>query len=170
MDATVGDFLEYLSADESIRVFAVYIEGFKPLDGEKVLRACARITSTCRTVIVYRAGRSAAGAAASASHTASIAGDYPVTRALFAQAGAIVAESLDEFDDALAAFTLLRGKERGGRRLGALSNAGFECAPRPTTSGPSGSPRSRQRRGDASGRPSRRRASARSSTCTIPST
>ena len=127
MDATVGDFLEYLSADESIRVFAVYIEGFKPLDGEKVLRACARITSTCRTVIVYRAGRSAAGAAASASHTASIAGDYPVTRALFAQAGAIVAESLDEFDDALAAFTLLRGKERGGRRLGALSNAGFEC-------------------------------------------
>ena len=76
---------------------------------------------------MYRAGRSAAGAAASASHTASIAGDYPVTRALFAQAGAIVAESLDEFDDALAAFTLLRGKERGGRRLGALSNAGFEC-------------------------------------------
>ena len=88
MDATVGDFLEYLAEDESIRVFAVYIEGFKPLDGEKVLRACDRITSSCRTVIVYRAGRSAAGAAASASHTASIAGDYPVTRALFAQAGA----------------------------------------------------------------------------------
>lgn len=127
MDATVGDFLEYLAEDESIRVFAVYIEGFKPLDGEKILRACARITSSCRTVIVYRAGRSEAGAAASASHTASIAGDYPVTRALLAQAGAIVAESLDEFDDALAAFTLLRGKERGGRKLGALSNAGFEC-------------------------------------------
>jgi acyl-CoA synthetase (NDP forming) len=127
MDATVGDFLERLAEDESIRVFAVYIEGFKPLDGEKILRACARITSSCRTVILYRAGRSEAGAAASASHTASIAGDYPVTRALFTQAGAIVAESLDEFDDALSAFTLLRGKERGGRRLGALSNAGFEC-------------------------------------------
>jgi acyl-CoA synthetase (NDP forming) len=127
MDATVGDFLERLAEDESIRVFAVYIEGFKPLDGEKVLRACSRITSSGRTVIAYRAGRSAAGAAASASHTASIAGDYPVTRALFAQAGAIVAETLGDFDDALAAFTLLRGKERGGRRLGALSNAGFEC-------------------------------------------
>jgi len=35
MDATVGDFLERLAEDESIRVFAVYIEGFKPLDGEK---------------------------------------------------------------------------------------------------------------------------------------
>jgi acyl-CoA synthetase (NDP forming) len=127
MDATVGDFLERLAGDESIKVFAVYIEGFKPLDGEKVLRACARITSSGRTVIVYRAGRSEAGAAASASHTASIAGDYPVTRALFSQAGAIVSESLGDFDDALAAFTLLRGKERGGVRLGALSNAGFEC-------------------------------------------
>lgn len=127
MDATVGDFLERLADDESIKVFAVYIEGFKPLDGEKVLRACLRISSSGRTVIVYRAGRSEAGAAASASHTASIAGDYPVTRALFAQAGAIVAESLGDFDDALASFTLLQGKSRGGRRLGALSNAGFEC-------------------------------------------
>jgi acyl-CoA synthetase (NDP forming) len=127
MDATVGDFLERLAEDESIRLFAVYIEGFKPLDGDKVLRACARITSSGRTVIAYRAGRSEAGAGAAASHTASIAGDYPVTRALFAQAGAIVAETLGDFDDALAAFTLLGGKERGGRRLGALSNAGFEC-------------------------------------------
>jgi acyl-CoA synthetase (NDP forming) len=127
MDATLGDFLERLGEDESIKVFALYIEGFKPLDGEKVLRACFRITSSGRSVIAYRAGRSAAGAAASASHTASIAGDYPVTRALLAQAGAAVVESLDAFDDALSTFTLLRGKSCGGRRLGALSNAGFEC-------------------------------------------
>lgn len=127
MDATVGDFLERLAEDETIKVFAVYIEGFKPLDGEKVMRACARIRASGRTVIAYRAGRSEAGAAASASHTASIAGDYPVTRALLSQAGAVVAESLDAFDDALMAFTLLQGKGAGGRRLGALSNAGFEC-------------------------------------------
>jgi acyl-CoA synthetase (NDP forming) len=133
MDLTVGDFLERLAEDESIRVFAVYVEGFKPLDGEKALRACARITSSGRTVILYRAGRSAAGAAASASHTASIAGDYPVTRELFEQAGAIVTESLDDFDDALAIFSMLRGKRPGdpsrdsAPRLGALSNAGFEC-------------------------------------------
>jgi acyl-CoA synthetase (NDP forming) len=127
MDATLGDFLERLAEDESIRVFAVYIEGFKPLDGEKVVRACDRITSSGRTVIAYRAGRSPTGAAASAGHTASIAGDYAVTRDLLAQAGAIVIEGLDAFDDALSIFTLLRGKSRGGRRLGALSNAGFEC-------------------------------------------
>jgi len=127
VDATVGDFLEFLADDDSIKVFAVYVEGFKPLDGAKLVRACRRITSSGRAVVAYRAGRSPAGAAASASHTASIAGDYAVTREILAQAGVIVAESLDAFDDALAAFTLLRGKSRGGRRLGALSNAGFEC-------------------------------------------
>jgi acyl-CoA synthetase (NDP forming) len=127
MDATLGDFLEALAEDESIKVFAVYIEGFRSLDGDKLVRACAKITASGRSVIAYRAGRSPAGAAASASHTASIAGDYAVTRALLSQAGAVVTESLDAFDDALSAFALLRGKSRGGKRLGALSNAGFEC-------------------------------------------
>jgi acyl-CoA synthetase (NDP forming) len=127
MDLTIGDFLERLAEDQSIFLFAVYIEGLKGLDGAKVLKACRRIRDSGRVVLVYRAGRSAAGAAASASHTASIAGDYAVTRALLSQAGVVVAERLDDFDDALSAFALLRGKERGGRRLGALSNAGFEC-------------------------------------------
>lgn len=127
MDLTVGDYLERLEADQEIQTFAVYIEGFKPLDGEKVLRACRRIVDSGRTVIFYRAGRTAAGAAASASHTASIAGDYPVTRELLGQLGVVVAETLDEFDDLVTLFNLLQGKKAGGLRLGAVSNAGFEC-------------------------------------------
>ncbi|MBN1241268.1 MAG: acetate--CoA ligase family protein [Spirochaetales bacterium] len=127
MDLTVGDYLERLAEDRELQIFAVYVEGFKPLDGEKTLRAVKRIVDSGRSVIFYRAGRTAAGAAASASHTASIAGDWPVTRALMAQAGAVVVETLDDFDDALSTFALLRGKKATGRRLGALSNAGFEC-------------------------------------------
>lgn len=131
MDVTVGDWLEYMAADRGIEVFAVYVEGFKPLDGEKLLRTVRAIVASGRTVIFYRAGRTAAGAAASASHTASIAGDWPVTRALLEGAGAVVAHSLDAFDDALTTFSLLRGKRKpaGDRapRLGAMSNAGFEC-------------------------------------------
>ena len=127
MDLTVGDYLERLETDPEILTFAVYIEGFKPLDGEKVLRACRRIVDSGRTVIFYRAGRTAAGAAASASHTASIAGDYPVTRELLGQLGVVVAETLDEFDDLVTLFSLLQGKKATGLRLGAVSNAGFEC-------------------------------------------
>ena len=127
MDLTIGDYLERLEADREIQTFAVYIEGFKPLDGEKVLLACRRIVDSGRTVIFYRAGRTAAGAAASASHTASIAGDYPVTRELLGQLGVVVAETLDEFDDLVTLFSLLGGKKASGLRLGAVSNAGFEC-------------------------------------------
>jgi acyl-CoA synthetase (NDP forming) len=127
LDVTVGDYLERLAEDPEIKVFAAYVEGFKPLDGEKALRAAKRIVDSGRVLILYRAGRTAAGAKASASHTASIAGDYPVTKALFSQAGAVVVDSLEEFDDALTTFTLLLGKRSQGRRLGAVSNAGFEC-------------------------------------------
>jgi len=131
MDLTVGDYLEHLARDPELELFAVYVEGFKPLDGEKLLRAARDIIASGRTVIFYRAGRTAAGAAASASHTASIAGDWPVTRALLEGVGAVVASTLDDFDDAVTTFSLLRGKKIAAAerapRLGAVSNAGFEC-------------------------------------------
>jgi acyl-CoA synthetase (NDP forming) len=78
-------------------------------------------------VILYRAGRTRAGASASASHTASIAGDMVVTAGLAAQAGIVMASTLEEFDDLVRTFTQLSGRTAHGRRLGALSNAGFEC-------------------------------------------
>lgn len=126
-DLTLGDYLEHLAEDRELRVFAVYAEGFRPGDGAKFLRAARRITRSGRTVVLYRAGRSPAGAAASASHTASMAGDYSVTRTLAESAGVVVAESLADFEDLVRLFTLLDDKPPRGWRLGALSNAGFEC-------------------------------------------
>jgi acyl-CoA synthetase (NDP forming) len=127
MDLTVGDYLAYLKDDPSIEVFAVYVEGFARLDGLNFLRAAREITASGRSVILYRAGRTAAGAKASASHTASIAGDYTVTRELAQGAGVVVADALADFEDLVRLFTLLRNKRADGTRLGAISNAGFEC-------------------------------------------
>jgi acyl-CoA synthetase (NDP forming) len=127
MDLTIGDYLAYLKDDPGLEVFAVYVEGFAPLDGLAFLTAAREIAASGRTVILYRAGRTAAGARASASHTASIAGDYAVTRELARQAGVVLADSLQDFDDLVRLFALLRGKTVRGWRLGALSNAGFEC-------------------------------------------
>jgi acyl-CoA synthetase (NDP forming) len=127
MDLTVGDYLAYLKDDHTLEIFAVYVEGFKELDGLTFLRAAREITAGGRTVLLYRAGRTPAGARASASHTASIAGDYTVTRELAEAAGIVVAGSLAEFEDLVRVFTLLRDKRADGNRLGAISNAGFEC-------------------------------------------
>jgi acyl-CoA synthetase (NDP forming) len=126
MDVTIGDYLFFLKDDPSIDVFAVYVEGFKPLDGLRFMEAAREVTARGRTVVLYRAGRTTEGARASASHTASIAGDYRVTRALCEQAGVVVAETLEDFDDLVRTFTLLNDREAGGRRIAALSNAGFE--------------------------------------------
>jgi len=126
MDLTVADYLEHLVDDPDIEVFAVYLEGFKPLDGLRFLQAAARITASGRSVVLYRAGRSRAGAEAMASHTASVAGDYTVTRALARGAGVIVADTIADFEDLVTIATLL-SRKRAGWRLGAVSNAGFEC-------------------------------------------
>lgn len=126
LDLTLGDYLHYLKEDEEIAVFACYVEGFRPLDGERFLSACRDIVASGRTVVLYRAGRTRAGASAAASHTASLAGSYTVTRQLARRAGVQVAKSIEAFEDLVRTFSLLEGRLPSGRRLGALSNAGFE--------------------------------------------
>ena len=127
MDLTIGDHLEYLSGDPSVHVVAAYVEGFVPLDGLRFLGAARSMAGAGGAVILYQAGRTSAGAVASASHTASIAGDTAVTRALAEAAGIVVADSIDEFDDLVGLFARLHGRAAAGPGLGGVTNAGFEC-------------------------------------------
>lgn len=136
MDLTVGDYMHHLKDDDELEVFAIYMEGFRPLDGVRFLDAVGELTANGKTVLLYRAGRTREGVRASASHTAAIAGDYVVTRELVASAGGIVCDSLMDFDDLLKLFVLLGPKPPRGRRLGALSNAGFECVAMADNLGP----------------------------------
>jgi len=127
LDLSVGELLDHLADDPNVQIFACYVEGFRPADGRRFVAAVSRISREGRTVILYRAGRTAAGAQATASHTATLAGDYAVTRELASAAGAVVAESLEDFDALVGLFCALAGRRPQGARLGALSNAGFEC-------------------------------------------
>ncbi|MGE5176991.1 MAG: acetate--CoA ligase family protein [Hyphomicrobiales bacterium] len=125
-DLTVSDYLEYLKVDPRVEVFAIYLEGFRPLDGARFLALAEEITSSGRTIVLYRGGRTTAGRAAVSSHTAAIAGDYVVTRALARDAGILLADSLEEFEDLVRLFAALRSRSVEGLSLGALSNAGYE--------------------------------------------
>jgi acyl-CoA synthetase (NDP forming) len=126
MDVTVSDYLAYLEGDPGTRVFAVYLEGFQPGDGARFLEAVRRITGSGRPVLFYKAGRTQEGSAAASSHTAAAVGDYEVCEELARAAGAVVASSLDQFEDDVTTFTLLAGRLAAGRRVAVLSNAGFE--------------------------------------------
>jgi acyl-CoA synthetase (NDP forming) len=127
MDLTIGDYLTYLKDDDELEIFAVYAEGFRQLDGLRFIEAARQITAKGKAVILYRAGRSSAGAAASAGHTAAIAGDYAVNRELAGHAGVLVCETTVDFEDMVKLFALLGNARVTGTRLGAVSNAGFEC-------------------------------------------
>jgi len=127
VDLTASDYLTYLKDDPGVRLFSVYMEGFKPGDGLAFARAVREITASGRTVLVYKAGRSPEGRSATSSHTASVAGDYCVFRSVCEQAGAIVADDLFEFESFMKGLAWLEGREVHGRRVGLISNAGFEC-------------------------------------------
>lgn len=128
IDLTFSDYMRYFSSRPEARIIAVYIEGFLPGDGLAFARAAAEVNQqTGKAVVVYKAGRSEEGRAATAGHTASIAGDYATCREVLQQTGVFLAETIVEFENCIKGLCFLDGKKVGGTRLGLLSNAGFEC-------------------------------------------
>ena len=128
MDLTASDFVEHFTGVPGVDVIACYVEGFRSGDGLRFLEKARLARQAGKTVITFKAGKTALGAQAAASHTASLAGDYAVARACLESAGIVVAETLDHFEDLIKTFTLLAGKECRGGRVGIISNAGFECS------------------------------------------
>jgi acyl-CoA synthetase (NDP forming) len=126
-DLTHGDMLTYFAERPEIETIGVYIEGFKDLDGLDFARAVRRATLNGKQVVVYKAGQSAPGMAGVLGHTASIAGDPTLFESVVRQAGAIVAEDFNSFDDLFYIAGALHHKKIGGNRLGAISGAGFEA-------------------------------------------
>ena len=117
-DLNESDFLEYFADDPNTKAIALYIEGVK--DGRRFLKAL-RYASSKKPVVVLKAGKSASGARAAASHTGSLAGSYEIYRAAFKQARAIEVEEMEEVFDAAKAFEMYG---RAGKRVAVITNSG----------------------------------------------
>ena len=126
-DLTHGDLLSYFADKPEIETIGVYIEGFKDGDGQLFAHAVHRAVLCGKQVVVYKAGKTVPGAAGVMGHTASIAGETALFEAVLRQAGAIVAEDINSFDDLFYIAGALHHKRIGGNRLGAISGAGFEA-------------------------------------------
>lgn len=127
IDLTLGDYLSYLQADAAVDLVGVYVEGFQDLDGREFLAAARQFTADGRRIVLYRAGRSRSGVAAAASHTAAMAGSYRVAKALAQAAGVQVADTLEDFEGLLLLNSAFDGRSLEGTKIGAVSNAGYEC-------------------------------------------
>ena len=126
-DLTHGDMLNYFAELPEIETIGIYIEGFKDLDGLDFARAVRKAVVKGKQVVVYKSGKTAPGMGGVMGHTASIAGGPILFEAVVRQAGAIVAEDFNSFDDLFYIAGALHSKKIGGNRLGAISGAGFEA-------------------------------------------
>jgi acyl-CoA synthetase (NDP forming) len=128
IDLTVSDYLNYFKNDEEAKVFGVYMEGFLPADGLAFAEAaCQIVRQEGKMIVLYKAGRTPEGRQATASHTASVAGDYSVAKAVCEEAGVIVADSIFDFENYVKNLSFLADKIIRGNRIALISNAGFEC-------------------------------------------
>lgn len=100
-DLDFADLISYLNEDENTSCLTLYIEGIK--DGPKFMEAARKCT---KPIIALKAGTSAHGAAAAASHTGSLAGSAKVYEAAFEQAGVAQAEDLNDMFDTTLALSL----------------------------------------------------------------
>src|SRR5205085_3881165 len=118
-DLSGNDVLQYWEQDASTDVVALYLESFgNPRKFGRVARRVAR----AKPVLAVKAGRTSAGARAASSHTgALLAASDDTVDALFASAGVIRCDGLDDLLDAAA--VLAEQPLPGGSGVGIVANA-----------------------------------------------
>ncbi len=100
-DVNFADLVQWLDNDDNTRCISLYIEGLK--DGRRFISNALAAT---KPIIGLKAGVSAHGAAAAASHTGSLAGSGQIYEAAFRQAGIVMASDLNSLFDRTLALSL----------------------------------------------------------------
>lgn len=123
-DVDIPDLLAYLIARNDIDVISLYIEGLNESEGRQFYELA---TETSKPIIVYKSGRTEAGAKAAASHTASMSGSYDIFKAACEQAECILTEDLDDFYNLTKVFAMLHDRTVDGFGVAGVVNAGLDA-------------------------------------------
>ena len=121
---TAADYLEALVADAGVRAIALYLEDD---GGPRLCEGLAACAQAGVPVVVLKVGSSPAGARAAAAHSAALAGDQRIFRALIEEAGAVWADDVHELLE--LSKTLGAGSVAPrGRRLAIMTCSGGDSA------------------------------------------
>lgn len=123
-DVNIPDLMAYFENDKNIDVMALYIEGMDPGEGRQFFNLAS---TSKKPIIVYKSGRTEAGAKAAASHTASMSGSYEVFKAACEQSKCILTEELDDFYNFTKTFAMLNNKTVLGKHVAGVVNAGLDA-------------------------------------------
>ena len=118
-DVSGNDLLQFWEDDPRTGVILLYLESFG--NPGKFARIARRI-SRRKPIVAVKSGRTPAGSRAASSHTAALASSDVAVDALFAQAGVIRVDTLEELLD--TAQLLSAQPVPAGRRVAVVSNAG----------------------------------------------
>jgi acetyltransferase len=119
IDVGWGDLIDYLGRDPKTRSILLYMESIG--DARSFLSAAREVALT-KPIIVIKAGRTAAGGKAAASHTGSMCGSDDVLEAAFRRSGVLRVNSISELF--YMAEVLAKQPRPKGPRLTILTNAG----------------------------------------------
>ena len=122
-DVTEMDLLRYLAHDESTDVILMYLETL--VDGRAFIDLAREITGELahrKPILAIKSGRTMQGAAAARSHTGALAGSDAVYDAIFAQAGILRVDTVQELFDFAVGFS--RQPLPKGNRFAIVTNAG----------------------------------------------
>src|SRR5437588_1540318 len=119
-DVAGADGSCFMADDPETQAIACYVEAIK--DGALFAEAVARAPANGTPVIAMQAGGSAVGAAAAASHTASLAGSDAVYDAALRQLGVERARTPEDLIE--IAYACTRGRLPASRRLAVMTVAG----------------------------------------------
>jgi acetyltransferase len=92
-DVDFGDLLDWLAADARTRAILLYVES---VTAARKFMSAARAAARNKPVLLVKAGRSALGQAAAASHTGALAGSDLVYDAAIRRAGMLRVDTLEE--------------------------------------------------------------------------
>ena len=119
LDVGWGDLINYLGDDPKTDSIVIYMES---IGNARAFLSAAREVALTKPIIVIKAGRTEAAAAAAASHTGALTGSDEVLDAAFRRCGVL---RVDNIDDLFNLSEILAKQPRPkGNRLTILTNAG----------------------------------------------
>lgn len=121
---TLEDFLDFVIRDDKVHVVALYLEGVR--NAGRFLEALKHAAELRKPVVILKAGRSAIGAIAAASHTGSMAGSSKAFESIFEKYGVIFAKTLEEFMCLAQTMSVLKGNFPEKKEYAVISFSGGE--------------------------------------------
>jgi acyl-CoA synthetase (NDP forming) len=122
-DVTVADLAEAVLDDPGVRLVLLYMEAIK--DPQRLAAAAELARSRGVPIVALKAGRTARGRKAAASHTGALASEDRVVDAFFERHG--IWRAADPHELVSAAALYARGRPARGKRLVVISNSGASC-------------------------------------------